>query len=145
MQTHRRAQNMPSMSKPAYVFVVEDDPVVRELVLTRLALAGYATGWASDGNTAFNVCKDRRPDAMILDISMPGIDGMEVLRRLQKHHALRPVPTMMLTARNKADDVQQAIALGAMDFMRKPFDDKVLLARVSRLVRAGARAASRQI
>ncbi len=66
---------------------------------------------------------------------MPGIDGLETLRRLMRQYAERPIPTLMLTARNSADDVRQAIALGAMDFMRKPFDDRVLLTRVARLVR----------
>jgi DNA-binding response OmpR family regulator len=121
--------------KSQLIFVAEDDANLRELVLTRLSLAGYITNWAPDGHTALSLCKQRRPDAMILDISMPGMDGLEVLGRLRKLYPVRPIPTMILTARHSADDVRKAIDLGAVDFMRKPFDDRVLLTRVARLLR----------
>ena len=117
------------------VLVVDDEPFVLELVTTRLTLAGYRTFSARDGREALTRMADVRPEAMILDINMPGLDGFSVLRHMQAHGMTGRIATMVLTARNQPQDVQTAISLGARDYLSKPFRDDQLLARVARLLR----------
>jgi two-component system OmpR family response regulator len=117
------------------ILLVEDDPMVLELLQTRLEIAGYQTFLARDGVQALNVMAEVKPVAMVLDINMPRLDGFGVLNKMRESGAIARVSTMVLTARNKPDDVRQAIALGARDYLAKPFKDEVLLARVARLVR----------
>jgi DNA-binding response OmpR family regulator len=117
------------------IFLAEDDELIRELVRTRLELAGYHTRWASNGPEAMAQCNLVKPDALILDINLPGLDGLSILARW-KERGVTPPPTLMLTARHNAADVKEAIALGAKDYLTKPFNDAVLLSRVARLVRS---------
>jgi DNA-binding response OmpR family regulator len=117
------------------VLVVDDDPAILELITLRLDLAGYETRTARDGGDALRAINETKPAAMILDINMPHMDGFEVLERLRSRGALAKLPTMVLTARNNVDDVRRAIGLGARDYMSKPFDDRMLLSRVARLLR----------
>lgn len=121
------------------VLIVEDDPTVLELVITRLSIAGYETFHARDGHEGLKRVKDVSPCAMILDINMPRLDGFGVLETLGMLGILARLPTMVLTARNQAEDVQKALKLGARDFLSKPFKDRQLLARVARLVNGNAR------
>lgn len=114
--------------------MVDDDPFIMELIITRLALAGYATAQARDGRKALERLADFRPEAMVLDLNMPRLDGFGVLREMQASKTLSKPSTLVLTARNQAEDVQLAIALGAKDYMSKPFRDDQLLARVGRLL-----------
>jgi two-component system OmpR family response regulator len=117
------------------VFVADDDRLILELIETRLRLAGYATAHAREGWEAVHRIHELRPRAIILDVNMPGLDGFEVLKTLRS--GARPVtaPVMMLTARNAEADIRTAIKLGARDFMTKPFEDGLLLARVARLLK----------
>lgn len=115
------------------ILVVEDDPMIRELITTRLELGGYQTFVASDGFQGLTSLAEVRPAAMILDINMPRLDGFGVLKRMRALGVA--VPTIVLTARNQPDDVRAAISLGARDFLAKPFRDEQLLARVARLLR----------
>lgn len=133
---------MPLLDRrPKRVMVVEDDPFLLELITTRLAIAGYDVAQAKDGRHALDRLASFRPEAMVLDINMPVIDGFGVLQHMQNTGLLERTPTMVLTARNEASDVKRAISLGARDYLSKPFKDDVLLARVARLfarARAGA-------
>jgi two-component system OmpR family response regulator len=117
------------------ILVVEDDPMIRELIVTRLELGGYQTFTACDGFHGLASLAEVRPAAMILDINMPRLDGFGVLRKMRETGAIARTPTMVLTARNQPDDVRTAISLGARDFLSKPFRDEQLLARVARLLR----------
>lgn len=117
------------------ILIAEDDPMVMELITTRLELAGYRTFSARNGQEALSRIRDIKPDALVLDINMPVLDGFQVLARLKSSGELARTPTMVLTARNCPDDVRQAIQLGARDFIAKPFRDDQLIARVGRLVR----------
>lgn len=117
------------------VLIVEDDPAIRDLLHTRLSLAGYRSQHVSSGWTALLVMQDFRPDAVILDINMPGLDGFGVLETKRARGAIRDIPVMVLTARSAADDIRKALALGAKDYLAKPFEDKQMLMRVRRLVR----------
>jgi DNA-binding response OmpR family regulator len=116
------------------VLVVDDDPAIRELITTRLELAGYQAFSARDGMEGLERISAVQPEALILDINMPVLDGFGVLRALGQVRMLTKVRTMVLTARNRPEDVREAIALGASDFLAKPFDDKMLLFRVARLL-----------
>ena len=120
--------------KPRQILVVDDDSDIVDLISTRLIIGGYQVAIARNGAEALRSLKAARPDAMILDINMPGIDGFGVLERMQ-NASIRP-PTLVLTARHNAQDVAKAIRLGAKDYLAKPFDDRMLLSRVARLFRA---------
>ena len=117
------------------ILVVDDDPFVLELILTRLTLAGYRTYSARDGQEALQRMADVRPEAMVLDINMPRLDGFGVLRHMASSGLTQRIATMVLTARNQPQDVQKAISLGARDYLSKPFRDDQFLARVARLLR----------
>lgn len=121
----------------ALVLVVDDDELIRELLRTRLELDGLRTASARDGVEALNMLACHRPSAMVLDVSMPRMDGFQLLESLRRTNRLPP-PTLMLTARNATEDVQRAIGLGAKDYLAKPFDDRLLLRRVRRLLRSPA-------
>jgi DNA-binding response OmpR family regulator len=125
------------------ILVVEDDPIILDLITTRLDIAGYDTYFARDGFEGLSRLRELRPSALVLDLNMPRLDGFGLLRKMRLEGL--KVPTMVLTARNQPDDVQQAITLGARDFLAKPFKDDQLLQRVGRLLRrAPSRSAKTQ-
>jgi DNA-binding response OmpR family regulator len=128
---------MPPPSN-AHVLVVEDEPFLSELVATRLMLAGYQVAQARDGLEALDCLRQNLPEAIVLDINMPRLDGFGVLEHMRKHARLKIIPTMVLTARNRTEDVRKAMQLGARDYLTKPFEDRALLMRVARLVRRSA-------
>ena len=123
------------------ILVVDDDPMILELLVTRLDLAGYEVVTARDGHEALKRIPDTHPHAMILDINMPRLDGFGVLQHLKSTGRILTLPVMVLTARYQARDVQEAIKLGAKDFLAKPFKDNQLFMRVERLLRSNARPA----
>ena len=117
------------------ILVVEDEPFVLELISTRLQIAGYIVSSARDGARAIQCLGETVPDAMVLDINMPGLDGFGVLEQMRAVPRWSQIPTMVLTARNRSEDVQRAMSLGARDYLTKPFEDAQLLRRVARLLR----------
>ncbi len=119
------------------IFVAEDDAAIAELLTTRLEIAGYRVNCAHDGANALRLILANPPAAVILDVNMPRLDGFSVLGALRGHPACVRTPILMLTARKSAADVKLARECGANDYLAKPFDDRQLLARVERLVRAG--------
>jgi DNA-binding response OmpR family regulator len=121
---------------------VDDEPYLLELIHTRLELAGFETRTARNGAEALNRIADFRPEAMVLDINMPILDGFGVLAHLRSQGLSDRIPTMVLTARNAPEDVAQAIQLGAKDYLSKPFRHDALTARVGRLLQK-ARAPAR--
>ncbi len=120
------------------VLVVDDDPMILELLVTRLELAGYQVHTARDGHQALTRILEVQPQAMILDVNMPRLDGFGVLQHLKSTGRIMTLPVMVLTARYQASDVQEAIKLGARDFLAKPFKDNQLFLRVGRLLRSAA-------
>lgn len=117
------------------VLVVDDDAGVRELLMSRLSVLGYQVGIARDGEHALERMEDFRPNAMILDIAMPRLDGFGVLERLGRDK-LASMPVLILTGSATFAQTQQAIKLGAKDFLMKPFNEMQLCRRVSRLFAA---------
>jgi DNA-binding response OmpR family regulator len=119
------------------VLVVEDEPTIAESVAARLRAEGFAVDVAADGPGAVAAARRVEPDAIVLDIMLPGFDGLEVCRRVQ---AERPVPIIMLTARDDETDLLVGLAVGADDYLTKPFSLRELAARVHALLRRAARA-----
>jgi DNA-binding response OmpR family regulator len=122
------------MSGKARILIAEDDPGVRQLIRTRLELAGYEAHTARNGREAIDRVRSLRPHAMVLDINMPEMDGFEVLEALPTCLVGR-IPVLVLTARHASEDVRRAIGLGAKDYLTKPFNETQLLARVARILR----------
>jgi two-component system chemotaxis response regulator CheY len=120
---------------PPRIFVADDDRAILELIITRLDLAGYHTVQARDGWEALEGIYASRPAAVVLDIGMPRLDGLGVLRHLRKTPSFANLPIMMVTARNTPMEVRSALELGARDFLAKPFEDAQLLSRVARMLR----------
>jgi len=112
------------------VLLVEDDEASRELVARRLAWAGYRLLLAADGTEALRQIAERRPDLVLLDIMLPGISGFEVLRELRRHFSAAALPVIMMTARSSQEDVLRALKAGANDYVIKPLEFAVVLARV---------------
>ena len=117
------------------IVVVDDESAILDLIVTQLQRAGYRTNTAREGVEALAVISATSPRGVVLDVGMPNMDGFGVLRALRNDPKMAATPVLVLTARNAVDDVQKAMALGARDFMTKPFDGPRLMARVARLVR----------
>ncbi|MYW65524.1 response regulator [Streptomyces sp. SID8379] len=114
------------------VLVVDDDPTVAEVVTGYLERAGYLVDRAGDGPTALAGAAAHRPDLVVLDLMLPGMDGLEVCRRLR---ARGPVPVVMLTARGDEDDRILGLEVGADDYVTKPFSPRELVLRVESVLR----------
>jgi DNA-binding response OmpR family regulator len=117
------------------VLIVDDEKDIVDLVAYNLARNGYDTITASDGNDALDSASKNIPDLIILDLMLPGIDGMEVARRLKSDARTASIPIVMLTAKGEETDVVVGLTLGADDYVTKPFSMKVLLARVASVLR----------
>jgi len=120
------------------VLVVEDERTIAESVAARLRAEGFAVEIAGDGPSAVAAARRQPPDMIVLDVMLPGFDGLEVCRRIQ---AERPVPILMLTARDDETDLLVGLAVGADDYMAKPFSMRELAARVHALLRRAAKGA----
>ncbi|MGH8881602.1 MAG: response regulator transcription factor [Stackebrandtia sp.] len=114
------------------ILVVEDEPAIADSVAARLRSEGYTLDIASDGPSAVDAAAARHPDLILLDVMLPGFDGLEVCRRVQ---AARPVPVLMLTARDEETDLLVGLGVGADDYLTKPFSMRELTARVRALLR----------
>ncbi len=114
------------------VLVVDDDPTVREVVVSYLKAEGYDVSEAADGETALAKIEHERPDLIVLDIMLPGLDGLEVCRRVR---ATSQVPIIMLTALGSEADRVVGLELGADDYLTKPFSPRELVLRVGSVLR----------
>ena len=128
---------MPSAAV-ARILVVDDEPVINQAVTDRLRGSGYEVVQAWDGPGAVARFTETAPDLVLLDVMLPGYDGHEVCRRIQ---AERPVPVLMLTARDDEADILVGLGVGADDYLTKPFRMRELVARVAALLRRVDRAA----
>lgn len=115
------------------ILVIDDDPAVTSLLRRGLAYEGYTVATAESGEAGLALAREAPPDLVILDIMMPGVDGLEVLRRLRAVDARLPV--LLLTARDAPADEVRGLERGADDYVVKPFRFEVLLARVRALFR----------
>ncbi|MFI9503238.1 response regulator [Nocardia sp. NPDC052566] len=122
------------------ILVVDDEVTIAESVAARLRAEGFTVDLAHDGPGAVAAAATLQPDLVVLDVMLPGFDGLEVCRRIQ---AERPVPVLMLTARTDETDQLIGLGVGADDYLTKPFSLRVLTARVHALLRRVERAADR--
>ncbi|GLZ75691.1 DNA-binding response regulator [Actinorhabdospora filicis] len=121
------------------VLIVEDEPIIAASVAARLGAEGYDTRVVHDGLAAVAAAAEYRPDALVLDVMLPGIDGLEVCRRVQ---ADSPVAVLMLTARDDETDLLVGLGVGADDYLTKPFSMRELTARLAALLRRVGRGAA---
>jgi DNA-binding response OmpR family regulator len=116
------------------LLVADDDADILELVTLRLERSGYDVLAASDGEHALELAREHRPDLAILDVSMPGLSGTHVTRRLRDEDATATLPVILLTARAQEEDLARGLAAGADDYVCKPFSAEDLSARVQLLL-----------
>lgn len=122
----------------ARVLIVDDDPVILDLVELNFTLEEHEVLTAASGDAALRAAREERPDAIVLDVMLPEIDGFEVCRQLGADPATAGIPVVLLSARALQPDVDRGLAAGAAAYVTKPFDPLELVARVERLVqRAG--------
>jgi two-component system, OmpR family, alkaline phosphatase synthesis response regulator PhoP len=117
------------------ILVVEDEDDIRELLRYNLDKEGYRVVWAASGEEALKAVKDSEPDLVLLDLMLPGVDGLEVCRSLKQDPHTRNLPIVMLTAKGEEADIVAGLELGADDYVTKPFSLRVLLARVRAVLR----------
>jgi two-component system, OmpR family, response regulator ResD len=116
------------------VLVVDDEPTITEVVARYLQRAGYRTAVAADGAEALAAASERRPDLVVLDLMLPKIGGLEVMRRLREHDQA-PLPIILLTAKGEETDRITGLRLGADDYVVKPFSPAELVARIDAVLR----------
>lgn len=117
------------------VLVVDDEKDILELVEYHLVREGYLVHLVETGEAALEAVGQHIPDLVILDLMLPGLDGMEVCRRLKTSAETRAIPVMMLTAKGEDSDIVSGLEVGADDYISKPFSPRVLTARVRALLR----------
>ena len=117
------------------ILVVEDEDDIRELLRYNLAKEGYQVTGSASGEEALRAIKAARPDLMVLDLMLPGMDGLEVCRSLKQDPQTRNLPIVMLTAKGEEADIVAGLELGADDYVTKPFSLRVLLARLRAVLR----------
>jgi two-component system, OmpR family, alkaline phosphatase synthesis response regulator PhoP len=127
----------------ATILVVEDDPEIRELLAYSLSKEGWQTVLAEDGEQGLGYLASSEPDCLVLDIMLPGMDGLEILRKLKSDGAHEGLPIIMTTARGEESDVVAGLELGAEDYVVKPYSPKVLVARIRAALRRRSEAARR--
>jgi two-component system phosphate regulon response regulator PhoB len=125
------------MIKPS-VLVVEDEEDIRELVSYNLLKEGYQVAGVTSGEDALALVGSKPPDLILLDLMLPGLDGVSVCRKLKNDPATQTIPVMMLTAKGEEPDIVAGLNVGADDYITKPFSPKVLLARVRAVLRRAA-------
>ena len=121
------------------LLMIEDDARLATMVGEYLKQSGYGVAHAGDGETGLAMLQDAPVDLVVLDLMLPGIDGLEVCRRIQ---AARPVPVLMVTARDDETDILVGLGVGADDYLTKPFGMREMQARVAALLRRVDRAAA---
>ena len=101
------------------ILLIEDDKFLRELIIQKLGREGFEATEAPEGEAGLTKMKEERPDLVLLDLILPGIDGFEVLSRMKKDPALTSIPVIILSNLGQRDDVQKGIDLGAEDYLIK--------------------------
>lgn len=122
----------------ALVLVADDDQLVREVIQRTLQPYGHVVGCVASGEAAVEVASTKRPDLVILDCAMPGIGGVEALRRIRGSRETWQIPVLMLTGRRSESDREIAINAGADHYLRKPFDPDEMAAIAERLMAKAA-------
>jgi excisionase family DNA binding protein len=117
------------------VLIVDDDPRIREFVRVNLEMDGYVVREAGSADEGLAALEEQAPDLILLDVMMPGVDGWEMLRRMQERHGMGSIPVIMFSGQVESSD-DDAQARGAQGFLGKPFNPQDLIARTKELLRA---------
>ena len=112
------------------LLVVDDDEANRDILSRRLTRNGHDVSVAEDGTRAIGLVRERPFDLVLLDVVMPGLSGLDVLQELRQTHPATELPVIMVTAKNESGDIVEALRLGANDYVSKPLDFPVVLARI---------------
>ncbi|MEO7118184.1 MAG: response regulator, partial [Candidatus Limnocylindrales bacterium] len=123
-------EGVGTASRPPLVCVVDDDPQIQRLLVRMLEAEGYRVVPAHDGEVGLRIIAEHQPDLVILDLSMPRLDGFEVCRRLRADPQTVALPVIILTAHATIEDMVAGLDAGADDFMTKPFQQMELFARM---------------
>ncbi len=134
-RAHSKALSASTSKHRKSVLVVDDEKDLVDLISYNLTKNGYDVLTANSGTDALEIARSRRPDLMVLDLMLPGIDGTEVARRLKSEPATANIPIIMLTAKGEETDVVVGLTIGADDYVTKPFSMKILLARLNNVLR----------
>ena len=121
------------------ILVIDDEPKIIRLARDYLERSGFRVVGAGDGQTALALARDEKPDLVVLDLNLPGMDGLDVCRALRR---MSDVPIIMLTARVEEADRLIGLELGADDYITKPFSPRELVARVRVILRSASTAAA---
>jgi DNA-binding response OmpR family regulator len=127
---HRRARN---------ILVVEDETNIMDLIKYNLVREAYSVICVATGEAALAAVLARKPDLILLDIMLPGIDGYEVCRRIKSHRAMTQIPIIFVSARSAPADILEGFRAGADDYITKPFSTKDLIERIREFMRGGPR------
>ncbi len=122
-----------------HILVIEDEEDILELITYNLSREGCRVNGAATGEAGLAHVSANKPDLIILDLMLPGMDGFEVCRRLKNDPATRAIPILIVTARGEEADVVTGLELGADDYLTKPFSPRVLVARIRAVLRRGSR------
>ena len=125
---------MTKKSTMSKILIVEDDPDIRELLRFNLEKAGYNLFLAEDGEKALTLARKHSPDIILLDLMLPGVDGLEVCRTLKKDPELQRIPVMMVTAKGEEMDRVVGLELGADDYVVKPFSLREVVLRIRKIL-----------
>jgi len=120
----------------AKILIVDDNPDLIAVLKVRLESFGYEVVAAEDGVKCLEKAGRDKPDLILLDILMPEMDGFQALKKLKEDELTKAIPVIMLTAKDKIDDVTKANALGAEDFIVKPFDYRVMVEKIRKMLKS---------
>jgi len=134
-ETISQAHHTSIMENQKRILVVEDERDIADLVVRYLQRDGYRASQVTDGRTALSRAEAELPDLIILDLMLPGLDGLEICRRLRQNPRTSAVPIIMVTAKSEETDKIIGLEMGADDYLAKPFSPKELVARVKSLFR----------
>ena len=119
----------------AQILIVEDEEDILDVLKYNLHKAGFQTLEAPNGETARNLIREETPDLILLDLMLPGINGLDLCKILKKDEATKSIPIVMLTAKSSEADIVAGLEMGAEDYVVKPFSPRVLLARIQNVLR----------
>lgn len=117
------------------ILIVEDDAAIRDMISFSLKQAGFVCETAVDGETGLKMLNQQQADMILLDWMLPGIDGIEFIRRLRANEFLASIPVIMLTAKGESEDMVKGLSVGADDYVNKPFSPPELIARIKAVLR----------
>lgn len=120
------------------ILIVEDEEDIQELIRYNLSKNGYDVSTASTGEEAWKLLGQNQPDLILLDLMLPGIDGLELCGMVKQDSTLKTIPIIMVTARGEESDIVKGLEIGADDYIAKPFSTKILLSRVKAVLRRGS-------